>query len=80
MTNIRPATADDAVVLAELRWEFRAGLQPPTEAQGAFVARCAEWMRTELARGAWRAWIAERDGLIVGQIWMLTIARERTCR
>lgn len=75
MTHVRPATAKDTAALAELRWEFRAGRQPPTEPHDAFVARCAEWMRTELMRGSWRAWVAERDGRIVGQAWMLTIGK-----
>ena len=75
MTRIRSATPDDVAQLAELRWEFRAGLQPPTERRDAFVERCAEWMRTELARGSWQAWVAEQDSRIVGQAWMLTIGK-----
>ena len=54
MIEIRAATPADARALAELRWEFRAGKTPPTEAHEAFVARCAAWMSAELERGAWR--------------------------
>jgi predicted GNAT family N-acyltransferase len=75
VTHIRSATIDDATALAEMRWEFRAGRQAPTEPHDAFVTRCADWMRTELARGSWHAWVAEQDGLIVGQAWMLTIEK-----
>ena len=69
MIAIRPATAEDASRLAELRWEFRASKTTPVETREAFVARCTEWMRDELASGAWRAWLAVDDGAVVGQVW-----------
>jgi len=69
MIGIRPAVADDAARLAELRWEFRASKATPVESRDAFVARCASWMRDALASGAWRAWAAVDDGAIVGQVW-----------
>jgi GNAT superfamily N-acetyltransferase len=75
MTEIRPATADDAAALAELRWEFRAGRQRPNEEREAFRARCTEWMRTALRGSAWRAWVAVEDGRILGQIWLGTIPK-----
>jgi GNAT superfamily N-acetyltransferase len=75
MTDIRRATPDDASALAELRWEFRAGREPPTEAHDAFVARCAAWMAHELAGTAWRAWVAVDDGRLVGQVWTHLIAK-----
>ncbi len=69
MTEIRRATPDDAPVLAELRWEFRAGRVAPVEDHDAFIERCTVWMRRELADSAWRAWVAIQDGRIVGQVW-----------
>lgn len=76
MTTIRAATAGDAESLAALRWEFRADRQPLLESQHDFVKRCAAWMREELGAGnRWRAWIAERDGRIVGQIWVQVIEK-----
>lgn len=74
-TAIRPAAAADARALAELRWEFRAGKTAPTEAHDAFVDRCEAWMSAELARGAWRAWVAEQDGCVVGQIWLQVVSK-----
>jgi GNAT superfamily N-acetyltransferase len=76
MIDIRTATSADAAILAELRWEFRAGREPATQTHAAFVKRCAAWMRRELATGnAWRAWVAVHDGVIVGQVWVHTIQK-----
>jgi GNAT superfamily N-acetyltransferase len=73
--EIRQAVPADARALAELRWEFRSGKTPPTETHEAFVDRCATWMSLELARGAWRAWVAAQDGRIVGQIWLQVLSK-----
>jgi len=75
MTDVRPAAPVDARALAELRWEFRAGKTPPTEPHDAFVDRCEGWMSVELARGVWRAWVAEQDGRVVGQIWLQVLSK-----
>ena len=69
MIEIRPATPDDAARLAELRWQFRSEKTPAVESEDAFAARCAAWMREELASGAWRAWVAVDGAGIVGQVW-----------
>jgi GNAT superfamily N-acetyltransferase len=74
--EIRPAVAADADRLAELRWEFRVARAPAREDRDAFVARCAAWMRVELASNArWRGWVAISDGAIVGQVWLQTIEK-----
>ena len=74
MTEIRAAVADDADRLAQLRWDFRVARAPVQEEQDAFLRRCAEWMRRELASQAvWRAWVAVAGGEIVGQLWVQTI-------
>lgn len=77
MIEIRPAASDDAARLAELRWEFRSNRETPTtEPRDAFLARCAAWMRRELAAsGPWRAWVAVDDGAIVGQLWVQSIEK-----
>jgi GNAT superfamily N-acetyltransferase len=84
MIDIRPATVDDVPALAALRWEFRAGRATATEDRSAFLARCAEWMRTALI-GDWRAWVAvdgDRAGgvrgesdAIVGHVWLCAIGK-----
>jgi GNAT superfamily N-acetyltransferase len=68
--TIRRATADDAEALARLRWEFRAAIGEPDEAEDAFIARCARWMRARLGYETWRAWVAEAGGEIVGTAWL----------
>jgi GNAT superfamily N-acetyltransferase len=75
MTEIRSATSADAGALAELRWEFRAGRQPPTETHDVFVKRCAAWMRRELTSTNWRAWVVVVDRVIVGHVWMHAIQK-----
>jgi GNAT superfamily N-acetyltransferase len=72
--EIRPATSADAMALAELRWEFRAGREPAVEGRDAFVERCAAWMRAQLETGIpWRAWVAEERRRLVGHVWLHTI-------
>jgi GNAT superfamily N-acetyltransferase len=74
MITIRDATADDVPALAELRWEFRAGREPAVEDHDVFVERCAAWIYAHLApRGAWRAWVADDSGRIVGHVWLQPI-------
>ena len=74
MIEIRTATSADARMLAELRWEFRAGRAEPVEGRDAFVRRCTEWMRRELPSGSlWKAWVAVQEHAIVGQIWVRSV-------
>ena len=75
MIDIRPATPHDAHDLAELRWEFRTGRAPAAEEHDAFIRRCAEWMRRELAAESWRAWVAVAEGRIVGHVWLHVISK-----
>jgi GNAT superfamily N-acetyltransferase len=76
LTEIRRASSADAGAMAELRWEFRAGRQQPTETHDAFTARCAAWIRHELTAGnVWRAWVAVNQGAIVGQAWLHLLSK-----
>ena len=67
---IRLATPEDAPALAELRYQFRAALDPPSESRSEFLARCSRWMRERLLARAWRCWVAEHEGTLVGSIWL----------
>jgi GNAT superfamily N-acetyltransferase len=69
--HIRAAVPEDAYAMAELRWEFRAARAPAIEPQGAFLARCHDWMRRELTTcSMWHAWVAVANERIVGQVWI----------
>ena len=75
MIEIRAALSSDAPRLAQLRWEFRAGRDAPAEEHDAFVDRCAAWMAMQLTSGAWRAWVADENGVIVGHVWLHVISK-----
>lgn len=86
LSEIRAAAPGDADRLAQLRWEFRVARAPVQEDRDAFLRRCADWMRRELASQAvWRAWVAIAGDEIVGQLWVQTINKmpnpvaEREC-
>jgi GNAT superfamily N-acetyltransferase len=69
----RPADAD---ALARLRYDFRADLDVPAETPPAFGARCATWMRRQLAPGSsWLCWVAELGDEIIGTIWLELIEK-----
>lgn len=75
--RIRPATADDAPELSRLRWDFRieAGT-PATRTAEAFEAEMLEFVRHVLGEGrAWRAWVAEDDGRLVGCVWLQLVEK-----
>lgn len=78
MDNIttRPATANDARILATLRYEFRVSTAPVNETEEVFRERCEKWMSERLlATASWKCWIAERDGEAVGNIWIQLIEK-----
>jgi GNAT superfamily N-acetyltransferase len=50
--------------------------RPATESPEAFAARCSNWMRPRLRGDSrWTVWLAERDGRIVGNLWMQIIEK-----
>ena len=68
---IRPARADDAPILARLRYEFRAEFGSVEEPEQEFLPRCEAWIRDRLgAGGTWCAWLAEIDGMAAGTVWL----------
>ncbi|HEY0736547.1 MAG TPA: GNAT family N-acetyltransferase [Herpetosiphonaceae bacterium] len=74
--SIRPATADDALQLAMLRYRFRCELGEPNETEAAFVARATEWFQSRLAQASWRGWVAVgAEGEIVGHAFMQLVEK-----
>jgi GNAT superfamily N-acetyltransferase len=74
--QVRRALPRDADALAELRHAFRLERGPATESPEAFAARCSNWMRPRLRGDSpWAAWLAERDGRIVGTIWVQIVEK-----
>src|SRR5205085_2235236 len=70
------ATAADAEALARLRYIFRSGIAPTGESEAAFVERCHRWMQERLWEGSvWRCWVAERDGELLGHVWIQLIEK-----
>jgi len=73
---IRLATASDALMLARLRYVFRSSLGSTREGEEDFVQRCAPWMQGRLGEGSpWKCWIAERDQMPVGNLWLQIIEK-----
>ena len=73
---VRPAVVGDAVALARLRYEFRAGIAPAPESETAFVERCTAWMLERLRPGtSWRCWVVQASDAIVGSAWLQLIEK-----
>jgi len=73
---VRRAVRSDAEELARLRYAFRLERRPAIEAPDAFFERCAKWMRPRLnIDSPWSVFVAERDGQIVGNIWVQIIEK-----
>ena len=73
---IRPAEADDAELLARLRYEFRASFGQVEEPEADFLPRCEQWIRDRLKTGgSWNAWLAEHDGVPAGTVWLQWIEK-----
>lgn len=70
----RAATAENAETLASLRWEMemeRHGAHEAHVTQATFLAQANDIMRGELARGGYRAWVAEADGQVVACVVLM---------
>jgi GNAT superfamily N-acetyltransferase len=75
--KIRLASTEDAMVLAKLRYEFRASSRGyVVENDAAFIERCARWMHERLRNESyWKCWIAECDATAIGNVWAQLIEK-----
>jgi ribosomal protein S18 acetylase RimI-like enzyme len=63
-------------VLAQLRYAFRAELDPPIEDQDGFVERCTTWMTERLGSGgSWLCWVALLNDTMVGTVWLQQVEK-----
>jgi GNAT superfamily N-acetyltransferase len=70
--TIREATPEDIPELARLRWEFKVELgdvDPAMEFE-RFAHRFTAFAAEALADPRWRAFVAEADGHLVGNLWI----------
>jgi len=73
--SIRLAHASDALSLARMRYALRASTGKAIETEVDFVQRCLPWMAQHLEADAWRCWVAEREGKMIGNLWLQRIEK-----
>jgi GNAT superfamily N-acetyltransferase len=77
MSTIRLATVADADELARLRWDFRLEHgTTPTMSFDEFREGFCRFVGAALGEGgAWRVWVAEDTGRLVGGAWLQVVER-----
>jgi GNAT superfamily N-acetyltransferase len=73
--EIRPAVAHDASDLARMRHALYSEYGPEREPLDQYVHRFAGFVHDALASDAWRVWVAELEGRIVGTMWLQIVER-----
>ena len=74
-TIIRLASERDTTELAKLRFALRSRGSSNVETEAAFLKRCELWISEALRATKWRCWVAERDGILVGALWLQLIEK-----
>jgi GNAT superfamily N-acetyltransferase len=80
---IRLARPNEARELARLRYDLRSRNRQPAhsdtrqdvESESDFLKRCTTWMSEALEKSNWRCWVAERDGNLIGALWLQVIEK-----
>jgi len=76
VTTIRPGGPADAEELARLRWAFRVEHGTPASTSfEVFAAAFRGFAEDVLGGDAWRVWVAEADGRLVGCVWLQLVER-----
>jgi GNAT superfamily N-acetyltransferase len=73
--RIRAARANDASDLARSRHALYSEHAPARERLDEYVDRFAGFVHDALASEAWRIWVAELEGRIVGTMWLQIVER-----
>ncbi len=71
----RLATTLDGPALAQLRWKFyiEDHGEPPSEDLATFTASFVSFWERAIEERRWFAWVAERDDVIVANVWVFLI-------
>jgi GNAT superfamily N-acetyltransferase len=73
--EIRHAVARDASALARMRHALYSEQGPEREPLDEYIDRFAGFVHDALASDAWRIWVAELEGGIVGTMWLQLVER-----
>ncbi len=73
--RIRQAGSGDASDLARLRHALYDEQDRAREPLEAYAERCAGFIQDALASDAWRIWVAELGGRVVGAMWLQLVER-----
>jgi GNAT superfamily N-acetyltransferase len=78
---VREAQPADASELAKLRYALRSrgkyasDSRKDLESEAVFLERCTRWMMKALQQSHWHCWVAERDGELIGALWLQAIEK-----
>lgn len=78
MVLMRLATSDDAIALAELRWDHECEHHPNVAqsfSKDQFVCDCSAVLAEGIADGSWVCWLAIEDGLVIANIFVRRIRK-----
>jgi GNAT superfamily N-acetyltransferase len=73
IAQIRPATPEDTPALTRLRWEFSSEEARQAVPYHQFAGEFVAFWNQASAGGDWQAWVAERDGALIGNIYLQVI-------
>jgi GNAT superfamily N-acetyltransferase len=76
MILYRLAAESDLPALAQLRWDFRTEWsETPPPGKEEFLVYCTDFLLRGWTGGQWVYWIAEEEGQIISQVFVLRITK-----